>query len=196
MKTFEKQAIEVNVNYAERAITDYQTSVNNANSKIEKAEEFLKRKLTDDEKQTFMKIGFAFVMSELRKDFQFPNATDDFNLQAAGIDVSGIRQDLQAMPHLTHFDTEIVDGLFVVSQKAKDNALEAATVYTENEKQNKVFEIAKRLEAAFNELEDLELMDKYGRSNIRNITSIMHYPLQASRICINANGIKAIQVYE
>lgn len=117
---------------------------------IEISEDILKEKLTGVQKLEVIKDGRNFVQNELRKKYQFPNADDDFNLQAMGVNPEPLYRFLKTNAikwQGVHFEADKDE----IKLSEVQPLIERHTYYLETERQKEALEIAQKLADVLNE---------------------------------------------
>jgi len=119
------------------------------NNLISKTEEKLKNVFSDEEKVKLKDNAGGLLRSWIKQFYQFPNATDEFNNQAIGIDLEAIIREFYDKSKLWNkYLLNIVDGKFQYDQKG---TIKRYTTFTSNEFQNNALSLANEL---------IELVDK------------------------------------
>lgn len=118
----------------------------------------INRDLTDKELTEMIHSGKNFALNELKKDFPFPKAEDDFNLNAMGL-IAEFRQ-LERFERTNHklwqqFEFKAKNGKFE-PQKTQP-IIEAERYYADTEEKQEILEFAHEL---------VEVWDKAKRLNI------------------------------
>ena len=145
----DKQAIEFKEN-------NYKTNLSCLNKLIAESEIVLNRKLTTAEKNKMKNKGAEFVEVEVKKQFQFKNADENFNLEALGINIEPFRK-ASSFYLVEGYDADLVEGKFIPSEKQLNILTESSTIYTSNEKQKHALKIANTLIELIKDAEDLGL---------------------------------------
>ncbi|MRI02095.1 hypothetical protein GH721_16240 [Kriegella sp. EG-1] len=116
------------------------------NHALIEAEQLLSTSFNDDEATEVLEKGFNHVMDLLRKQFQFPNATDEFNLTSMGKSIDQAKKALSASgSNFNAYGFIVKDGKVILSEEGKNEIQESAKFYTENHCQNEAFELSKIL---------------------------------------------------
>ena len=104
----------------------------------------------NDHKATALKLkedllmgGFLKAMAMIRPDFQFPKADDTFNLKSMGKDPAPVQEALKSVPawySKVHY--QVKDGRVELAEGLIDLVDHECSTYTQNDKQNELYEIA------------------------------------------------------
>lgn len=119
------------------------------NKFIKECENVLGVNLSDELKHELKDIKINALMNEIRKGFTFPNATEDFNLQSLGIDLTTAKR-LQSAEHWELYQFELNDnGDFIGSENQK--MFNQFYYYAKSEKRKKALQLADKLVELTNE---------------------------------------------
>lgn len=159
----------------EKAITNekkvIETGFDLLNQAIREAESLLNAKLSGKQKMEIVENGRTFVQNELRKKYQFPNADDDFNLQALGVNPERLYSFLKSNSvKWKSLAFEIKGNEIVLSEKQP--LIERHTYYLETERQKEAMELAQKLADVLNELDEKAFISG-NYSNIRQVIDII-----------------------
>lgn len=191
-KEFEKKFIYRDDEQVNKSIENHKKVIESVNLMFPRVEKAIGRLMTDDEKLRLDKDRGNFVMSVLRERFPFPNADDEFNMQALGINVRDLLNDLNTLPSIW-VDVKLDNGKLEITEATILNIKEAATQYTKNEKQNEALGIAEKIKGALNEALERGYIHKFGgTSAISNVTTLVHSPIGATDFQINRHEINRI----
>lgn len=120
-----------------------------ANNLLFEAEKIL-GELDPEEKLELLKSGIKFVREQLKDKFLFPNASDEFNLNSLGVDltkVSSIKLSL-----INEFDFSVgPDGKFIPNEFQP--YLDSFVHRVKTDKQKKAVELASNIMQVVNELD-------------------------------------------
>ncbi|WP_026754396.1 hypothetical protein [Sediminibacter sp. Hel_I_10] len=107
--------------------------------------------LDKEEKIKLLKKGRSLVMEKLKDKFLFPNATEQFNLQSLGVDLSGLNR--IEYRKWSDFDLEVDEnGKYIASERQPYFETFIHRVRTENQK--KAVDIAQRMIELVSELQN------------------------------------------
>jgi len=163
-------------------------------SSVLAAESLIDRKLSKDEIQGILNNGFSPIMAILKKSFQFPKATDAFNLDSMGLDISEAKR-LANQVSATYgtSGTAFIEGKFVFKANRKDQITEQFSIYSATEKQNEAFEYTSKLVAVLNEGLETGIIDRYGPGMIERGIKYARVPLGKSLFEIRHRDILEIR---
>lgn len=191
-KQFKKQFLYRDDQRIESSISDYQRSLDRVSGMFPKVEKVIKRELTDEEKIALAHDKANLVIEILKPQFPFPNADDEFNLQALGLNIAPLLNELMNLPGI-FCKCEVENKRLIIGQTTLDEIEAVNTQYTENENQNKALALANRLIAGFEEAAAMNLVDAYGINKISQITKLLHNPIgSGNKILPNRYTIKDI----
>lgn len=185
-------------NFRIKQITErYEKGVKNLNNFVSIVEKNLSTTFDDDEKRQVKEKGMIFIIDRLRMEFQFPKATDDFNLQALGIDVRPLKEYYRKhAASWNPYQYDIVEGEFKTSEKVLSHEVEKYYIYTKNDRQNEALQIAEDLKAQIIKAETAGLVSRFNQSDIRNVTELLEYSSNSqmkSEWQINYHFIRALK---
>lgn len=122
-------------------------TANRLNGILDAVERFVDSTLSVDEKREYIENGYGHLMETLRPDFPHPKATDDLNLSLLGLDPKPFEQKLRELTTSFRMNgMELSDkGQVVISAAKKKEVREKNRVYTKNQNQNRVFDVATKL---------------------------------------------------
>ncbi|MEG9326550.1 hypothetical protein V6B16_01255 [Salinimicrobium catena] len=113
------------------------------NDFITRAEEECKTTFTDEEKVELKNNAEGFLRAYLKKFYQFPNASDEFNIQALGVDLNSLTNQFKGKAkNWNKYPYQIKEGLFTLDTEAIEKRY---TKYTSNEFQSDAVELANDL---------------------------------------------------
>lgn len=147
------------------------------NSGLAQLEKFLEKDLTDQEKIQLLENGPGYLHEKLKEQFQFPNATDQFNLEAMGK-----VEEYTRMKHLTSnihaafhaYDFEVNDGEVVLSENGSEAIIEKNTHSTQNDAQSEAFKLAEKLVKDLNKAKDKEWITRYDLEQVKRSIKIIN----------------------
>ena len=143
-----------------RLTKEYIDSIELNNIAIIEASKVGRKPLTKKGIQSLVKNPKAFSekLKELIKDkFQFPNATDDFNLNSMGINYSNLNTAIEKIKENDYIYLITDDSKLHPEPKQLKLIEEQSKVFTKSDKQNKVLKVAKDLQKSANALLDLKV---------------------------------------
>lgn len=192
-KEFERQFIWRDEKRIEGTVADYKRSVDRVNAMFPKVEKAVGRKLSDEEKVDLAHYKAEAVLKMLRPNFPFPNADDEFNLNALGLKIQPLLQELRELPGIV-CPTKIHDGQLDIADNFIAEITESNTYYTQNKKQNEALKLGKDLIELLNKAEKMGLTDKYfGLKRIeQGGIRLLHYPFGADGVKVNRYVISEI----
>lgn len=132
------------------------------NQRLGNLEEFLGHDLKEKEKLDILKKGRGSFIKLLKKQFKFPNATDEFNLQALGKEnefESVSRTMSNVISLFVAYDFELIDGKVKLSEEGQLAIEKDCKTYTSNEKQNEIFKLATDLCENLNVMHSKSFLD-------------------------------------
>jgi hypothetical protein len=101
---------------------------------------------------------FAKNLKEVIKEtFQFPNATDEFNLSALGINYTNFDNAIGKLQPTEYIYLITDEGKLQPEPKQLELIEGNCTIYSTNERQNKALKVAKDMQKAANTLLDLKI---------------------------------------
>ena len=113
------------------------------NDFISSTETKLKTSFSQEEKVKLKDNAEGFLKSWIRQFYDFPNASDKFNIEALGVDLEGISQEFKNKSKLwSKYPYLLEEGVFKLNTEAIQ---EKYTTYTSNEFQSEALEIAQEL---------------------------------------------------
>ena|SRR5690625_2641410 len=138
----------------ERRISEEKNNIQQAENHINKfykeAEKFLGG-LTTDEAKRLPSDAKGVIMDNLRKRYEFPNASDKFNLDALGIDTTEILSlHRQVSKHWTKYKFKYTDNGYIIDNQEK--YLKQYYSYADTEEKKSLVSKYKELEKLYNEL--------------------------------------------
>ena len=141
-------------------------------------EKSLKITLTDADLKKIPADARKFVeakKNEVRAKFQFPNATETFNLEALGVAFAPIDKALTEISNVNyHF--ELVNGSFDEMQSELDRIRSEADIHTANERQAEAVTISKDICEGLNMLLAMRAIQPDDFGFLHRLTSgLIHY---------------------
>lgn len=141
---------------------DLATATERINEFVEITAKVISRDLTDDDLTELQHSGKNFALNELKKDFPFPKAEDDFNLNAMGL-IGDFRQ-LERFEKTNHklwrqFEFKAKNGKFEAEKVQR--IIEAERYYADTEEKKEILEFAHELIEVWNKAKDLNINAGY-----------------------------------
>lgn len=147
-------------------IYEDQISLNATKRRIEKGIENLNTffrmavseigEFTPDQIKDIPSNGIEMITAELKTRFQFPQASDEFNLQALGIDAKKLFEYYKRHQSTWNgYEIEFKDGQFIASEIQP--LLEQFRFYADTPARKKLITLSKRLAKVLNELKETGL---------------------------------------
>jgi hypothetical protein len=201
MTEFKQQLLYVNQDGINSHTTQTELGATALNGFVREAENVLKYKFTDKEKQALKSDGIAFIKNLLKSNFPFPNASEDFNLQSMGLtNVKNLYSNYERYSgSWIYFDYALTKGVFEASRLEKDKTVQSFSYYTQNEKQNRVLELAEKMIVLFDEAEKLGVLNGHGRKHITNVFDVLtvdvHPEIKEYRIMIHKRFLSTKYLY-
>jgi len=159
-QTFKKQFIFRDEDHVNRSIElYYHPPLRVFNSILKQIEQRLGRALSLEEKISISQNRSEGLLMIYRPQYQFPKADDSFNLQALGVNINDLLEDLDKFGGLPEKLAE-KNGEMVLSDEFINEMMEGSTQYTENENQNKAYALAKKFVKMLDEAKDLGLLSE------------------------------------
>lgn len=170
-----------------------QETANKLNQAVKELELFLGVKLNDTEKLKALKEGVDYVKAHLKKSFQFPKATDEFNMQAMGVDISVIKPVLDnAKSLVSNVYIEINNDKFQVSEKGKGMIVEQCSLYTANEEQNKCYNLSLELCTTLNKAKQNKYISDMEMNQIEHSLSFIRQSIYLQEFKPNHRTISSL----
>jgi len=140
---FEPILLEKNEERIESGIKAALENAEKLNESLSTAMDFVDGPLTDEEKEELLQGGFKQAMEIMRGKYQFPKADDDFNLKSMGKDPLPTKKALVSSNALFKgYKYQVNNGNVVLTDEGRNEIVESLTVYTKNQKQNDVYQLA------------------------------------------------------
>jgi hypothetical protein len=176
VKEFQKVLLYKNEEGINATIKQMEEGKEALNLFILSTERVMRTKFDDDDKIELKDNGIEFIKETLRKHIAFPLASEEFNLEAMGLqEVSDLYKSFEYNSgkwlYFNYFLNE--KGLFELEENEIKNTIESFSAYTENEKQNQYLRIAEGLVSLFDEAEELGMLNEYGRQQISNVCDLL-----------------------
>ncbi|HUH26657.1 hypothetical protein [Gelidibacter sp.] len=169
------------------AMTKEETKVINGAKKlndfINQIESTLSLTLTNREKEAIQANGLKPIYDDLKTKFPFPNASNEFNLQALGIDLKPLeRLYIRSSAMWCDYNYQLnKEGVFEATKEALKNAIDRHIYYTTNDNQNLALKLAKELELMFSNVETAGHLKKYNRNIIEEVTGLLEYSFDKNK---------------
>lgn len=117
-------------------------------------ETILKVELSPEYKNELKERKMAALMEEVEKKFQFPNATEQFNLESLGINLDAVKKlALAAWPYQYELDET---GLFIADEN--QSVYEFYYHYANTERKQRALELATSLVEIINEGHEIKVL--------------------------------------
>lgn len=117
-----------------------QTALNNF---IKECKNVLNLELSDELKNQLKDVKMNALMIELKKQFSFPNATDEFNLQSLGVDLNNAKR-ISSSEYWELYQFELNDnGEFIATDNQK--LFDQFYYYATSQKRKETLELANKL---------------------------------------------------
>lgn len=131
------------------------TSLELLNQFVELTEDTIKTTFSDKEKIALKEGKIDFIKSYLKPKFMFPDASEEFNLNALGIDLKPIQDFLKTYKsRLDFLNPELKNGRFVIDDIDNLPEVKKYYYYATNDSQLKAYEEAKEVCKHLNALLD------------------------------------------
>jgi hypothetical protein len=139
-------------------------------------ERVMKTKFDDDQKIQLKDNAIEFIKETLKNKFPFKEADEKFNLDAMGMNeiensYHSYKVNSGKWRSFNYFLNE--KGLFELEEKENEKTSETFSYYTENQKQNDVFEVANDLVKLFDKAENLGMICKFSRQHINRVCNVL-----------------------
>ena len=129
------------------------------NDFIKECEKECRTSFNDEEKLQLKKNAGNFLKEWVKPQFQFPHATDEFNVQALGIDIDTLtRKGYTQGKEWNKYPYLLEEGQFIYDEQS---VIDKHTHYAENEFQEDCVEIANELLATIEKGIALGVLSKY-----------------------------------
>ena len=145
----------------------------NLNRFIKEARSILGGKLSEEQMIKLKDEKFNYLEKEVKKLFQFPNASDEFNLNALGISIEPLRKYNRV--YWKGYEYDIIDGEFVL--KEDQPILERYYAYADNTQKKEMLRIANTIVEAFRDARTIGMVRKDYLANV----------------CVALNGLVVIE---
>lgn len=126
--------------------------VDEINEALKAVDEFFDEKPTEEQRMEILEKGEDYVMEKLKAKFPFPNATDQFNFEAMGIDPSNVRKALRQVPTKYKFlNYGKLNGVWVeITDEGHEAIKSRYKIEANTDRQKEALEFAQELSALFN----------------------------------------------
>lgn len=181
----------------EQSIKSANNIADQLNEKLNLVEAFLGTPLSETDKLDILNKGTGSFMRLLRKQYQFPNATDEFNVTSMGKEKE-FEPTKKALSNIVSlyaaYDFELTDGHVKLSNKGKQAIEKANKVFTTNEKQNEAYELALKVSENLNTAFNQGFIDKSDLHQIERGLKLAKLPtLGGDKISPNTRFISSIR---
>lgn len=155
---FEPILLEVNHENVQRQMATFVKNIYHFNWVLSEASNFIERELTVDEALQVLLKPKSTILELIKEQYKFPNANDEFNLQAIGKDIKKLDGDLGKVSFDPQYHIVDTDSVTLIDN-LEQILIEKSSVYTTNQAQNAMLKKAKDLCKQFNNLEMLSMYD-------------------------------------
>ncbi|WP_027880400.1 hypothetical protein [Mesoflavibacter zeaxanthinifaciens] len=145
----------------------------NLNRFVKEARSVLGGKLSEEQMIKLKDEKFNYLEKEVKKLFQFPNASDEFNLNALGISIEPLRKYNRV--YWKGYEYDIIDEEFVL--KEDQPILERYYAYADNTQKKEMLRIANTIVEAFRDARTIGMVRKDYLANV----------------CVALNGLVVIE---
>lgn len=192
METITKQEfkpvlIYTDVERLEAVLNAAKKTANQLNEKLITIENYLDISLSDADKLEILQEGKEPFMRLLRLQFKFPNATDLFNVTSLGKenDFESTKAVLgNIVPFFNSYKFELVNGAVVLSEEGTKTIEAEQKFFTENEKQNEVYEYAFDLCEKLNLAKEKDYIQNSNMHQIATNIDLIKIPVYGEQIFV------------
>lgn len=158
--TFKSQVIYFDKSKHDTKISNAGIVAEEVNKIFEEVDSLLEIKPTKEKRKRLIEEGYEYVLDELRQNFPFPNANDEFNFSAMGIDPKPLIPLLKGIGlKVSEHNLNLEGNKVALTEKSLKDIKEECTYSTRNEEENKKYDFAKKLCDFLNE--NNQEMQKY-----------------------------------
>lgn len=158
-------------------------NANKLNIFIEMAERELRTSFTTAEKINIREEGIEFINRIVKSRYHFPDASQEFNEKALGLNLKPLRA-YYTSNHLLwerYYQEINKDGLFAPTDIENLPEVTRHTKYVENLKQEMALKQAKQLSRVLNKMQENGFITPYGHgAQIENVTDIVEFVVKGS----------------
>lgn len=143
----------------EKSIKQEKSNMVSANLNLNKFINEARSILGELSKEQMIKLKdekYNYLEKEVKKLFQFPNATDEFNLSALGIDIRPFKK--YNVISWKAYEYDIIDGEFIL--KEDQPILDKYHAYADNTQKKEMLRIANTIVEAFRDAEKIGMIRK------------------------------------
>lgn len=147
------------------------------NKSLATMETLLGKELDDQEKLTLLQNSVPNLHLKMKEQFQFPNASDQFNLESMGkVEEYGMARKVMSniFAAFQSHDFEIKEGIVNLSPRGKEAIIEKNTHRTENDAQTEALELAEKLVKDLNKAREKEWIDRYNVNQVKKAINIIN----------------------
>lgn len=166
-KAFQKQLLYIKEDQVIYFSGLMKTSLKNLTFFIESVQRILKISLTNEDKIQLKDFGSEFIEEHLRKLFTFNGASREFNLTALGInEIESVLEFYnQHSDNWQSYNFELTKDVFKEPKNFVNALTETYSVYTDNETQNKLIELSKKIISLHKEMDSMDIHQLKGNGN-------------------------------
>jgi hypothetical protein len=164
----------------EKNLKQAENNCNQINEKLKSAIKYLGVEVSEKEQLEILENGVNSFLEIFRKQFQFPKATDDFNVKALGKEANfeQAKKEVSGIDILfKSYGIVFKNGIVEISEPGKIAIEENSKSYTQNEKQNEVYDFAVDICKKLNEAHTLGFIDNSNKYQIENNFNILKIPV-------------------
>lgn len=153
-----------------KTITEQAARVNLFINTVESA---IGEKLTDEQKEAAYRKGMHAVKEMLKGRYPYPDADEDFNLRALGINLKDAEEchRMYFGSWAKHKQALNSEGEFEVQDIENHPEVQYCYKYTQNKKQEEALKKAKKLSDLLNDLDNDGLLNPHSKHRISDVTS-------------------------
>lgn len=126
--------------------------VSEINEAFEAVDEFFDEKPTEGQRKELLEKEYDYVLEKVKAKFPFPNATEQFNFEAMGVDPTPLKGVLSGISKKYKFlEYAALEGVWVGITSEGHKAIKSKyEIVASTDKQKEVYEFAKELCELFN----------------------------------------------
>lgn len=183
MNTIEKRATLIRVDKVSIELTKkgLQNRADLISKFVELCEKTLKTSFTDKEKINLKDNGLSFVNDWIKPKFKFPDADENFNLKALGMDLTPITNYWNAnAKQWNGLSVELDKGKFFIPNMDKLENVTKHYHYAENERQEKAFKEATEICKNLNRMMEKKFIIDGKQKDLTNAFNFVRYGTQTN----------------
>lgn len=174
MKKFKRKFLYKDVKSIEATIIKIKKGRDELNRFVEKVEQELKEPLSNKEKVDLKELGTDFLARKLRSKFIFKDASEEFNLQAIGINLKSLTEYYKLnCGHWKKYSYQIQSGKFECLNIEDSPEVQKHIHYTQNQKQNDALFMAQKISEIFETVMDKGYLRVRQIENIPSVTDLV-----------------------